>query len=242
MKILVISDVHANVSALKAVLQAAKEVDEIWFLGDLVGYGPDPNRCIETLRELPNLTPIIGNHDAAVVGRIDADAFNPEARQSLFWTQKQLTDQNLEYLDSLPEIQVIDQVTLVHGSPREPIWEYVMDEHTAFVNFKHFETDFCFVGHSHFPGLFHKNESEYDIESIRAGENQPFELKSRTIINPGSVGQPRDQDPRAAYALFDPQSNCWEFKRIPYAVEEVQSRMRSQNLPERHILRLSSGW
>jgi predicted phosphodiesterase len=242
MQILVISDIHANETALKAVLQAADEVDEIWFLGDLVGYGPDPNQCVETLKKLPNFTPIIGNHDAAVVGRIDAGSFNPEARQSLHWTRNQLADQNMEYLESLPEIQVIDQVTLVHGSPREPIWEYVMDRHTAFVNFEHFETDFCFVGHSHLPGLFHKNQSEYDIEIIKAYDNQPLELKPRTIINPGSVGQPRDQDPRAAYALFDPKSNYWEFKRIPYAIEEVQARMRAQNLPERHILRLTSGW
>jgi len=153
MRVLVISDIHANLTALDAVLTDAGQIDAAWCLGDLVGYGPDPNECVARIRGLPNLKCIIGNHDAAVVQRIDPMSFNPEARQAIRWTQRKLTDASLSFLSSLPKTVNLDEVTLVHGSPRQPVWEYLMDSRNATRSFDHFGTPYCFVGHTHLPGL-----------------------------------------------------------------------------------------
>src|SRR3972149_1045887 len=154
MRILVISDIHANLTALQAVLSDAGEIDAVWCLGDLVGYGPDPNDCIALVRQLPRLSCLLGNHDAAALNQIDIAAFNPEARRAVMWTQNVLSPDNYEYLSSLPEKVVEGEVTLAHGSPRQPIWEYLLDTRTATQNFDYFETGFCFVGHSHLPVIF----------------------------------------------------------------------------------------
>jgi predicted phosphodiesterase len=208
MLILIISDIHANLTALDAVLSDAGEVDAVWCLGDLVGYGPDPNECVERIRQLPNLVCLIGNHDAAVIKRIDIASFNDEARQAVIWTQSVLFQTNLEYLQGLNAYTTLDSVTLAHGSPRQPIWEYLLDTRTATKNFEFFDTPFCF----------------------------------RAILNPGSVGQPRDRDPRAAYAIYNPDAQTWSYQRVPYDIPSVQVRMRANNLPQRHINRLSTGW
>ena len=154
MRILIISDLHANITALEAVLAEAGPVDACWCLGDLVGYGPDPNECIECVRGLPNLKCIIGNHDAAVLKQIDVDTFNPEARLAIIWTQKALTENNVAFLRLLPEKLEIGQVTLAHGSPRHPVWEYLLDRRTATLNFSYFGTPYGFVGHTHLPVLY----------------------------------------------------------------------------------------
>jgi|YelNatPaOPRAMG01_1025707.scaffolds.fasta_scaffold01042_13 diadenosine tetraphosphatase ApaH/serine/threonine PP2A family protein phosphatase len=242
MRVLVISDIHANLTALEAVLEAAGEVDAFWCLGDLVGYGPDPNECIERVRWLPNLTCLIGNHDAAALGQIDVDAFNMDARTSILWLQRVLTPANQEFLRSLPEKVVIGSVTLAHGSPRNPVWEYILDTRVARVNFEFFVTPYCFVGHSHLPVLYQFPDSRPEIQLIIPEANQSIKLIPRTIINPGSVGQPRDRDPRAAYAIYDTETEIWEQHRVPYDIAAVQQRIHDAGLPERHAMRLAEGW
>ena len=242
MQILVLSDIHANLTALDAVLKHAGKVDAVWCLGDLVGYGPDPNECVERIKNLSDLVCLIGNHDAAVVNQMDASTFNPEARISIEWTLDQLTAENIEYLSQLPNRLVINNVTLVHGSPRSPTFEYLLDTQLATINFAHFETSFCFVGHTHLPVQYLLVNGQGHASLIIPPVNQVIRLAVRSIINPGSVGQPRDRDPRAAYAIFDPETNTWDYRRIPYNIQSVQKRMKAHGLPERHIQRLSSGW
>jgi predicted phosphodiesterase len=242
MQILVISDIHANLTALEAVLADAGEIDAAWCLGDLVGYGPDPNECIQRVRELPELICLIGNHDAAALGQIDLASFNPEARLAVQWTQEVLTPASRDYLRGLPERLVRDPVTLVHGSPRQPVWEYLLDARTATRNFDYFDTPYCFVGHSHLPVIYQLRE-EYPMAKLVIPEPQShIDLTPRAILNPGSVGQPRDHNPLASYALFDPDELTWDYRRVEYDIASVQARMKEFGLPERHILRLSAGW
>lgn len=242
MRILVISDIHANLTALETVLASAGEIDAAWCLGDLVGYGPDPNECIARVRQLPNLICLIGNHDAAVLDRIDIATFNPEARRALLWTQEILTPASREYLKGLPERQVAGAVTLVHGSPRQPIWEYLLDTRSATLNFQHFDTPYCFVGHSHVPVIFQLVEGRTNAAPILPEADSRRQMVPRAIFNPGSVGQPRDRDPRASFAIFDSEAMTWDYRRVEYDVASVQARMGQVDLPYRHILRLSTGW
>jgi predicted phosphodiesterase len=241
MRILVISDIHANLAALKAVLADAGDFDAVWCLGDLVGYGPDPNDCIALVCELPNLICLLGNHDAAVIDRIEISAFNPEARQVILWTQSVLLPENHAYLAGLPEKAVEGQVTLAHGSPRQPVWEYLLDARSATQNFNYFETSYCFVGHSHLPVIFQLRNGGYTAKINVPKPGNILTMAPRAIFNPGSVGQPRDRDPRAAYALFDPDERTWEYRRVDYDVTSVQNRMLEAQLPPRHITRLSNG-
>jgi len=242
MRILIISDIHANLTALEAVLTHAGQFDAVWCLGDLVGYGPDPNECVSKVRSLPNLVCILGNHDAAVLRHIDSSAFNPEARQVIYWTQSELSDANLEFLASLPERVLQDQVTLVHGSPRQPVWEYLLDTYIATRSFEYFDTAYSFVGHTHFPVLYQKASEDQSANLTIPEANSQIFLNPRAILNPGSVGQPRDRDPRAAYAIYVPEEQSWELHRVSYDIVAVQERMQAAKLPERHIQRLSSGW
>jgi diadenosine tetraphosphatase ApaH/serine/threonine PP2A family protein phosphatase len=242
MKILVFSDIHANLTALQTVIQDAGDFDAAWCLGDLVGYGPDPTECVELIQQLPDLKCILGNHDAAVIEKINDNAFNQDARTIIDWTQQAMSPASLAYLRNLPERLEIEDVTLAHGSPRQPVWEYLLDTRTATNNFAYFETPYCFVGHTHLPVVYYLGDESRSARLTIPEHHTQMILAPRTIINPGSVGQPRDRDPRAAYALFDPEEHLWEFRRIAYDVQDVQDRMRLANLPERHIIRLESGW
>lgn len=242
MRILIISDIHSNLTALEAVLAHASPIEAVWCLGDLVGYGPDPNECIQRIQELPNLVCLHGNHDAAAAGMIEVDTFNYEARTAVEWTQSVLSPANVQYLRSLPDHTVVDSVSLAHGSPREPTWEYLLDIHTATVNFDHFETPFCFVGHSHVPVVFQLQDGAHSARLSTPAADSSLEMTPRAIFNPGSVGQPRDHDPRAAYAIFDQDNQTWYQHRVEYDIPIVQARMYQANLPPRHIQRLSAGW
>ncbi len=242
MPILVISDIHANITALDTILGEAGDYDSVWCLGDLVGYGPDPNECILRVQDLPGLLCVIGNHDAAALDLIDNMNFNPEARAALEWTKKMLTENSIKFLRELPEIVKGDDVTLAHGSPRQPVWEYLMDASTATINFNHFSTPFCFVGHTHLPVIFQLNPEDPHSKITIPVPNTKITLQTRMIINPGSVGQPRDNDPRASYALYDPEENLWDYRRVEYDIPSVQSRMVKAGLPTRHIIRLENGW
>jgi predicted phosphodiesterase len=250
MRILIISDIHANLTALEAVLSDAGLIDAVWCLGDLVGYGPEPNECVARVRSLPNLVCIIGNHDSAVLDQIDPYSFNSEARQAIEWTKRALTESSLAFLRSLPEKDdsrqlytgLENHITLAHGSPRQPVWEYLLDLHNATQNFDHFDTAYCFVGHTHLPIIFHHLENNRSTRPLIPDPNAQILLSPRAIINPGSVGQPRDRDPRASYMLYDPYKEALEYHRVKYDIEKVQERMRLAGLPERHIKRLESGW
>jgi len=242
MRILVISDIHANLPALESVLAEAGEVDATWCLGDLVGYGPNPNECVQIVSQLPNLQCILGNHDAAVMNTIDSTAFNQEAREAILWTQTTLSDGSWTFIKHLPESIVIDDVTLAHGSPRQPVWEYLLDSYSATRNFEFFDTSYCFIGHTHLPVIFHLADGYHMAKFLIPETHKYIELEPRAIINPGSVGQPRDRDPRAAYALFDSEKKTWEYRRVAYNVTDVQKSMEDVGLPNRHIQRLSVGW
>lgn len=244
MQVLVISDIHANLTALEAVLDAAGATgyEAVWCLGDLIGYGPDPNQCVERVRELPHLVCLIGNHDQAALGKIPLERFNEDAKAAAAWTQAELADSNEAYLLSLPSRVSFDGFTLAHGSPRQPVWEYILDPQTAQMNFLAFDTEYCLVGHSHLPLAFYLPNEDARAEIVSIPWDRSLELKPRMILNPGSVGQPRDMDPRAAYALLDTEKNEWKAVRIEYDVEQVQRRMMEAGLPERQALRLMSGW
>ncbi len=243
MRVLIVSDIHANYNAFEAVLKDAGTVDAVWCLGDVVGYGPDPNACVELLSEQPNLVCVPGNHDVAVMGKMAAESFNGDAQLSLDWQKRVISATSLDFLRELPATAVPhEKVTLAHGSPRDPVWEYVLNTTTAFVNFSKFDTDFCFVGHTHVPSIFHYTEDNKRVKLHLPIAGTPIELNGRAILNPGSVGQPRDRDPRSAYAIFDPETSTWTSHRVEYDWKPVQERILESRLPERHALRLSEGW
>jgi predicted phosphodiesterase len=242
MRVLIISDIHGNRTALEAVLEDAGSVDAVWCLGDIIGYGPDPNDCVSIIRDIPNLICLRGNHDSAVIGLTNRNKFNLSAQRVLEWTKNQLNPVHRKYLLGLDPQIVIDNVTLAHGSPRDPTWEYIMDVYTATANFDYFSTPYCFVGHSHLPVVYYlKNGSELaNVMFVYPGDKT--RLPENCIVNPGSVGQPRDHDPRAAYTIFDTEERTWAQYRVRYEIPEVQERMSQAGLPAEYIQRLDLGW
>lgn len=242
MRILVISDIHANLTALEAVLaDAAGQYDRIWFLGDMVGYGPDPDEVVTRVRGLDVLA-LSGNHDWAVLGKLDLFDFNEDARRSAEWTRAQLSADNRTYLQALPPQGAEPPFSMAHASPRHPVWEYILDLETALENFAYFDTPVCLIGHSHMPLLFRLDETRGEVTGYVASAGETVDLHiGRYILNPGSVGQPRDGDPRAAYALLDTDTLTWEYRRVEYDVAETQRRLRAANLPPRLIARLEQG-
>lgn len=243
MRILVISDIHANLVAFETVLKDAKgEWDYVWCLGDVVGYGPDPNESCDLLKTLPHLC-LAGNHDWAALGRLDIRTFNVDARKAVHWTQETLTDENIAFLSALPTTFVLDNYTLAHGSPREPVWEYILDPLIAALNFPHFETDYCLVGHTHTPVIFELKDEEGDTGSQQPRYREPRSMNGhRLIINPGSVGQPRDSNPDAAYGILDIEHGLFEHRRVSYPIYQTQEKMRNFDMPERLVTRLEHGW
>ncbi len=243
MRILVMSDIHANFTALEAVLNDAGGVDETWCLGDLVGYGPDPNAVVEEVREIPNLTCLMGNHDVAVIGKMSLETFNGEAKRSLMHHEKVLNASNMDFIRSLPaKTKVRGDATIAHGSPRDPLWEYILNALTARLNFDHFDTPWCFVGHSHIQSIFAKEEDSERVTLEYTRPDESIHLHPKLILNPGSVGQPRDRDPRAAYAIYDTEAKTWTPRRVAYNIAEVQERIREAGLPEKHAVRIGEGW
>ncbi len=243
MRTLIISDIHANLTALQTVLEDAVPFDRVWCLGDTVGYGPDPNECINLIKGLPGLVCVKGNHDAAILGEITINSFNYEARASLQWLATEISPENKDWLRNLEKTIVLENVTLVHGSPNSPVWEYVMDVRTAQENMDGFDTPLCLVGHTHIPCVYVQESGELKSTRLNALDiNEPLVLTHKSILNPGSVGQPRDHDPRASYLIHDDDGERWFYHRIPYDVEQVQNRIYAAGLPARHAQRLSQGW
>jgi len=241
MRYLVISDIHSNLAALQTVLSDADDFDEILCLGDLVGYGPNPNECVSRVREERN-TCLAGNHDWAALGKLSLSSFNTDARIANAWTQRQLGSTARAFLNSLPTNRVVGDFTLAHASPREPVWEYITHATVARANLSHFSTPFCLVGHTHIPVIFRYDEDRDEMETVRPTYGEPFSLEpDRMIINPGSVGQPRDGNPEASYAILDADEMTWTYYRVEYPVEITQERMRAKDLPQRLVERLAAG-
>ena len=244
MRCLLISDIHSNLEAFQAVLDDAGSIDQVWCLGDVVGYGPDPNACVELLRSLPHLG-IVGNHDWATLGKLDLRDFNPDARDANLWNRQQLTPDNLAYLEALPEVLIEGDFTLTHGSPRHPIWEYIIYASTARINFDYFHTPYCLIGHTHTPLIFRLVDEDGGqiCEPAPPALHRPMPLGSeRMIINPGSVGQPRDGHAEASYALLDLEAGTLQHRRVAYPLEKTQAKMMEYDLPLRLVLRLGYGW
>lgn len=244
MRIGVLSDIHGNLPALQAVLadlrRGGTTVDAIWCLGDVVGYGPEPNECVEEVRQ-GGWSCVAGNHDVISAGDGDTAAFNPAAAQALEWTRRQLTAENRDYLAALPHQLVVEGVTLAHGSPRDPVWEYVLSVRTAGDNFACFGTPMCLVGHTHVPAIFRQANGRATAFAI--APDHPLDVSpGRHIVNPGSIGQPRDGDARASYAILDTVQGVVVHRRVSYPVALTQEKMRVAGLPGRLADRLAYGW
>ncbi len=295
MRYAIFSDVHGNLDALQAVLhdiehvvwQTGKRIDQIWCLGDVVGYGPEPRECVSRVRGRCDIC-IPGNHDWAATKRLDLAEFSEAAAQSAEWTRQRMTDTDLNYLHALPPTTAVGHFTLVHGSPSNTIWEYLTTEDSAAANFPYFDTLYCVVGHTHLPTIFLQpimdrvtpmkaarralenktlalamaapggpTRSSLESGELSASSNRhpavapctrwtPKEglwrlpPNHRAIINPGSVGQPRDGDPRASYVIYDSEEG-FEFRRVPYNIPETQRKIEAVGLPTRLAERLATG-
>jgi predicted phosphodiesterase len=240
MRFAVLADVHANLEALQTVLRDVdlKGIRNLLFLGDAVGYGPSPNECVEVLMERCKIL-LAGNHDWGVLGRTDVTYFNESARTAIEWTKEVLTKKNFKELQSWPiqEKMEKEDMLLVHSTPREPKeWHYLLTLWDAEINFNYFNNKYCFLGHSHFPLIIERLPSG---ELITYKDEAAKGLTERYIVNVGSVGQPRDGDPRASYAIVDDEK--MEIVRVPYDIEAVQDKMRKAGLPSLLIGRLSVG-
>ncbi len=239
----IVADIHANLAAFRAVLddiEGRGGVEEFWCLGDIVGYGPDPCQCIELLRQYNHVC-IAGNHDWAAIGKLDTSYFNPDAAAACHWTTQQLSPEDVDYLGNLPLVVQKDDFTLVHGSPREPIWEYLLSTSNAGQNFAYFKSQFCLVGHSHMPLVFRYSETGVCSSSSFSPDIGLVLGRSRLIINAGGVGQPRDGDPRASYAIYDSEAEMVRLYRVPYDIHATQARMVEHGLSMRLANRLSYG-
>jgi len=240
MRYAIIADIHANLVAFTAVLDdidGRGGVEEVLCLGDVVGYGPDPHQCIELLCRYNHVC-VAGNHDWAAIGKLDTSDFNPDAAAACRWTGQQLTPEDIRYLESLPLVIDRGDFTLVHGSPREPVCEYLLSTTSASENFACFQSQFCLVGHSHVPLIFEYSEAGACSLSQFPAEGVVGLAQNRLIINPGGVGQPRDGDPRASYAIYDSEAGTISLYRIPYNIGITQARMVEHGLPVRLVIRI----
>jgi predicted phosphodiesterase len=246
MRTLVLSDLHANLTALQAALDASQnQWDSVVCLGDVVGYGPDPNEVATQIREL-NATTIRGNHDKAVADLMSTDDFNPVAKLAVNWTRSQLSNQNLDWLAALPHGPLeAEGLILVHGAFQDED-EYVFTPAQALEGLLDATLPLTFYGHTHHQGGFAYQDSELEVLQLhpRTTESRcvlQIDPQKRYLLNPGSIGQPRDGDPRAGFAVADLENHVIEFWRVPYDVVAVQERMRQARLPEPLANRLSVG-
>ncbi len=246
MRYLILSDIHANATALEAALEAAKDRwDRVACLGDLVGYGPDPNEVIDRVRALDS-TSIRGNHDKAGCGLADAEDFNPIARAAAQWTRQQLRPENAAYLRDLPAGPLsVDGISLIHGAVRDED-EYVIAPGQALASLLEAPTSVNFFGHTHIQGGFSFLNNRLEVLQPRPEAGARFaalqiDEGTRYLLNPGSIGQPRDGDSRAAFAIADLTHRVVEFWRVPYEVRAVQRRMFQAGLHDSLILRLALG-
>jgi diadenosine tetraphosphatase ApaH/serine/threonine PP2A family protein phosphatase len=241
MRVAVVSDIHANLPALEAVLAAIDEEapDELWCLGDLVGYGPDPNECVALVRGRADVC-LSGNHDLAVLGELPIEDFSPDAATSALWSASVLDDSSRRFLAPLPSFARRDQAQLFHGSARDPVWEYVLTEEAASASLALTDAPVVLVGHSHVALSITEEEGGIAGGGAPDGTEVPLERR-RWLLNPGSVGQPRDRDPRAAWLLIDFDAGRAAFRRVPYPIGRTQDAIRARGLPPTLASRLALG-
>jgi diadenosine tetraphosphatase ApaH/serine/threonine PP2A family protein phosphatase len=243
LRVAVISDIHANLHALEAVLAALEEEqpDEIWNLGDTVGYGPRPNECCGVAEGQADLS-LVGNHDLVVLGsgNVAVEDFNPEAAAAAKWTREALTGGSRAFLESLSASAERNDVELYHGSPRDPVWEYVLTVEAATAAFRATQASLVLVGHSHVAMALQLQGAEVVGGLAPAGAEADLST-GRWLLNPGSVGQPRDGDPRAAFCVVDLDAGRASFVRVTYPIEETQVEMRESGLPAALAERLAYG-
>jgi len=242
MQVALLADVHANLDALEAVLKDAARhgIAEIWHLGDLVGYGPDPDAVVGRLAGT-GAACVMGNHDAAAAGLLSTDDFNRLAAEAAAWTARTITEATREFLRSLPLVSRDGIVSRAHGTLREPLWEYLTTIPAAKAQFAAQQTRLSVVGHTHLPLVIHEEEDGEISAEVPDEGDIVFVRDGRHCINPGGVGQPRDGDPRACYALLDLSTGTVSFRRVAYDIGAVQARMRAAGLPEPLIERLARG-
>jgi len=231
MRYAVPSDVHSNWEALEAVLSYLEKIkyNKVVFLGDFVGYGANPNECLSLLKEIVDIA-VLGNHDFAILNPEESKYFNPYAREAIMWTRSILNRDNLEYLHSLPLLEEIEEgIITVHSTPIKPErWEYLLSVNEAFLQFSIFEGKIALFGHSHIPGAFLMEKEEI---GVAVGKNLILKANARYFINPGSVGQPRDLDPRASFGILDTTEGIFEWHRVEYDIYKAQEKIVKAGLP-----------
>lgn len=242
MKYALFADIHSNLEAFQAVSEEFKKenINEYICLGDVVGYAANPNECIKLVKELNPITIIAGNHDWASVGRVDINYFNPIAQEAVLWTQKQLTEENKNFLRDPPLIKEFADFVIVHGSLYSPEkWHYICTLQDTKKNFKYQKKKICFIAHSHQPFIV-SQDRKGNCKGVRETE---ISLKEdyRYLINIGSIGQPRDSNPDACYCLYDPDKRELEIKRIPYQTKKAHDKIIAAGLPQKLAWRLSIG-
>lgn len=239
MKIAVISDIHSNLEALQVVRREIEKekVERIYCLGDTVGYNANPSECLEMIREMGAVS-VAGNHDFAAVGMTSAEDFNPYARVAASWAAKQLNPEEKKFIEALPLVRKLPEVTLVHATLHEPEnWGYVFTAHDAADCFEYQETPICFIGHSHLPSVF-----EEGGEVIYSPEAEvKLDPEKRYIINAGSVGQPRDGNPKSCFVIYDTEKSTVQFRRVSYDIAKTQQKVLAAGLPPFLAERLAVG-
>ena len=238
---IIYSDVHSNFEALRTFIDITDDIvhDRKVCLGDIVGYGADPNPCIELIREKTDLV-LAGNHDYAVLNKTDISNFNPSAREACDWTREQLTEENRKFLNTLPVFKEERRVCWAHSSPFEPEeWHYIYSHHDGEINFDHFESPLCFVGHTHVPLVLEKSASGGITTNTTSMKKLTQE--NRYIISVGSLGQPRDYNPDPAFVIFDSESLTVKFQRFDYDRATTQEKIIRNGLPTYLAERLSLG-
>ncbi|MBN1780446.1 metallophosphoesterase family protein [bacterium] len=241
MRVGIFADVHANEEALDVVLSALRQetVDQIICLGDLVGYGPNPNECISKISETADIV-IAGNHDWGAIEKMPVEGFNPFARQAITWTQEVLNAESRKILNALPLIQDDGVIMAVHASPELPDhWHYVSSEDAVFRSLMAQTSPYCFIGHTHIPAIYSRAVNG-DI-MMQKGGSLTLDRGQLHLVNVGSVGQPRDSDPRAAYGILDIERSRFDLFRLPYNIKQVQEKMKDAGLSDFLIQRLTVG-
>lgn len=241
MRVAIISDVHSNLEALQAVLADAdvRDATDVWCTGDIVGYGPEPSAVLAELRRR-DATLVAGNHDLAACGKMGVEEFNPVAATAALWTREQLSQDDLSFLAALPLVREIGDFTLVHGTLRQPEWEYLLSPEEAAAHLALQRTRYGIVGHTHLPVLVRERPNAPVLR--RPSEDDPVTLADeRLILNPGGAGQPRDGDPRAPYMLYDATAATITLRRVAYDFETTQRKIRAAGLPELLARRLEQG-
>lgn len=236
----IISDIHGNLEALEAALAQLTPAQAYICLGDLVGYGPDPDECVSRVRSLPGLICVSGNHDLACVGKVEISWFNWHARKAIQWTAENLEPQTREFLENLPETAAADDLTIVHGSLPDPM-EYITAPSEALSTFRMMQTPVCLIGHTHVAEYYALGSGGIEHRYLTGGGEVKIEPGFKYIVNCGGVGQPRDGNWMASFGLYDSERKTIQVKRAPYDIAAVQAKMREAGLPALLIERLAWG-